>query len=1259
MGQHETTAARRGSLKRKLEPEFEDRKEDAKVLALEPRVHRHVNIRHSAMELPKEVHSNPAITSTSFSMASHQSLPSPCPSVCNYDVFLSFRGEDTRKNFPDHLYSALKRVGIHTFRDEGELPRGEIISTELHNAIHGSKISIVVFSKGYAYSKWCLNELVEIIHCAKIRGQTLLPIFYHVDPSDIRKQTGTFADAFARHEELFKNNMERVIKGWREALTEASYRSGWDIKEVANGYESRVIDQIVKEVSSKLKPAEYLDVAIHPVGVNSRVEEMKALLNLETSDLRIVGVYGMGGIGKTTIAKAVYNQIRDTFEGSSCLFNIKEKSEQFNGLVSLQKQLLFDILKMEKLKIDSVDRGIRLIQERTQGRRVLVVLDDVDDLKQIYALVGQCKWFGFGSRVVITTRNEHLLTQAQVNGKYEVRKLDKFESLQLFSWHAFGMVHPIKDYLDLSVSAVNYAGGLPLALEILGCFLFRRSVIEWKSELEILQKMPHDKIQKILKRSFDSLDRNRKIMFLDIACFFIGAEKEYVITILDGCGFSSISGINILVQRALLRINNRHKLVMHDLIRDMGREIVREESQQYPGRRSRLWFHNDVLSVLHKHTGSEAVEGLILNPLEAVDDEYVSIKASVGKGRILNRFEAGDEEHVMTKLASVRKGHILDSPELKEENLKVEAFEANGFTLHLPVLKIEDLKTEAFANMQNLRLLQINAVHLRGSFEYLSKELRWLCWHVCPLKFLPQNFHLENLVVLDMQCSNLKQIWKENRILNNLKVLNLSYSRNLIKSPDFLQFPHLEVLLLDKCRNLVELHESIKHLKGLVRLSLRECKNIRNLPESISNLASLEILNLSGCLKLDKLPEKLGNLTTLKKMFADRTAIKQLPSSFGLLKNLRAISLFGHEGTSLESWLSCFSSWISSPKFLNPMNLVRASVVGFCCLGKLVLNNCNLSEAKNRIDLGGLSSLQELHLSQNNFCRLPQGIGRLSKLQILRLEYCASLHSISELPANLQILFANGCSSMERLSLSASSQLVGLSLNHCRKLLEIQGLNLESISFIEMYGCHNLPSSFRTNLLQSATQRLFCVPGSEVPNWYSHQRIGSSISFRVPSLSEGEIRMLLICAVCTILEQGNGTKKVNSTPNLQVMIHNKTRHYRHVLVPISFNFFAHTSCNLLFLFQAHVIRNKLKTVDFPEKEMEMISGEEIEVSFIYSSLSAIEVSKCGVHLLLEKPNVIDNNGSMVQYLSYDTAKDDEMFAAADDNEVSFPPEGED
>ena len=105
----------------------------------------------------------------------------------NYDVFLSFRGEDTCKNFTDHLYKALDQARIYTFRDDDELARGKEISTELLNAIQESRISIVVFSKGYASSCWCLDELVQIMHCKKTIGHTVYPIFYHVDPSDVRK----------------------------------------------------------------------------------------------------------------------------------------------------------------------------------------------------------------------------------------------------------------------------------------------------------------------------------------------------------------------------------------------------------------------------------------------------------------------------------------------------------------------------------------------------------------------------------------------------------------------------------------------------------------------------------------------------------------------------------------------------------------------------------------------------------------------------------------------------------------------------------------------------------------------------------------------------------------------------------------------------------------------------------------------------------------------------------------------------------------
>lgn len=156
-------------------------------------------------------------------------------SKSKYEVFLSFRGEDTRKNFTDHLYATLLSAGVNTFRDDDELARGKDISSELLKAIQESKVSLLVFSKGYASSRWCLNELVNIINCKNTIGQIVIPIFYDVDPSHVRNQTGSFAKAFAKHEERFEADTE-MIKSWRTALTEAADLSGWDLQNVADGY---------------------------------------------------------------------------------------------------------------------------------------------------------------------------------------------------------------------------------------------------------------------------------------------------------------------------------------------------------------------------------------------------------------------------------------------------------------------------------------------------------------------------------------------------------------------------------------------------------------------------------------------------------------------------------------------------------------------------------------------------------------------------------------------------------------------------------------------------------------------------------------------------------------------------------------------------------------------------------------------------------------------------------------------------------------
>ncbi|KAK9062764.1 hypothetical protein SSX86_019954 [Deinandra increscens subsp. villosa] len=115
-----------------------------------------------------------------------------------YDVFLSFRGDDTRNNFVDHLYAALVQKGIHTFKDDEMIHRGESISSELMRAIEESRFAVVVFSKNYANSSLCLDELANIMKCRDQGGLKVLPVFYHVDPSDVRKQKRDYATAFQK-----------------------------------------------------------------------------------------------------------------------------------------------------------------------------------------------------------------------------------------------------------------------------------------------------------------------------------------------------------------------------------------------------------------------------------------------------------------------------------------------------------------------------------------------------------------------------------------------------------------------------------------------------------------------------------------------------------------------------------------------------------------------------------------------------------------------------------------------------------------------------------------------------------------------------------------------------------------------------------------------------------------------------------------------------------------------------------------------------
>ncbi|XP_021812646.1 TMV resistance protein N-like [Prunus avium] len=515
---------------------------------------------------------------------------------CRYHVFLSFRGQDTRKTFTDHLYTALVKAGFRTFRDDDEVERGEGIKPELQKAIKHSRTYVIVFSKNYASSKWCLDELVMILERKRLSADhVVLPVFYDVDPSDLRKQKGSLAEAFARHQKTQPSNK---VKEWREALAEVADLAGMVLQNQADGHESKFINKIVQVIGQKLRRRP-LSVPHIMIGMHSRVNKLNLWLQDESDDVGILVIYGMSGIGKTTIAKSVYNSNFGRFEGSSFLENIKEVSQPPNGLVQLQTQLLHDILNGRKMKISSVSEGLTEIEDAISSKRVLLVLDDVDHMDQLDAVFQMKDQFYPGSKIIITTRHARLLRAHQVTKVHKVETLHYKDSLELFSWHAFGQDHPVEGYIEYSQKIVDHCGGLPLALKVLGSSMYLGDSIDvWKSALEKLEANPNGEILNKLRVSYDSLqDDHDRNLFLHIACFFIGKDKDYIVNILNECDFYTIFGIENLIDRCLVIIDGLDKVWMHDQIRGMGREIVRLESKK-PWKRSRVLRHKDSFKIL-------------------------------------------------------------------------------------------------------------------------------------------------------------------------------------------------------------------------------------------------------------------------------------------------------------------------------------------------------------------------------------------------------------------------------------------------------------------------------------------------------------------------------------------------------------------------------------------------------------------------------------------------------------------------------------
>ncbi|KAF8033335.1 hypothetical protein BT93_D2060, partial [Corymbia citriodora subsp. variegata] len=871
-----------------------------------------------------------------------------------YHVFLSFRGTDVRNNFLNHLYTALDLKGIYTYVDSEELRKGEEIEPTLMEAIEKSNIAVIIFSEDYASSSWCLKEVAKIMDCKKERGLRVFSVFYKVEPREVRTPRKKYKEAMIKHESKFGKHSEEV-KRWKEALSNASNLSGWELKD---GDDSEHIQRIVKDIAIDLGRTP-LNVAKHLVGINSRVVKLKSMLNLESGvDVLMVGLWGQGGVGKTTLAKAIYNDIFSKFDGSSFLANVRETSKDCKDLVTLQEKLLSEILlRKQRLVVSSVDAGTNLIRERLRHKKILLILDDVDDLRQLNALAGEGEWFGNGSRIIITTRDKHLLTNLKIHQDhvYEVKALSDNQAYQLLSKHAF-QTHQIKS--DLVDSALSYCKGLPLALEVLGSLLCGTTEEVWESTIMKLSRIPNKTINDVLKLSYEGLDENEKEIFLHIACFFKGRTREYTKKVLDSCDLLTAVGFEILIKRSLIRIESKsHKthefIEMHDLIQLMGTDIVNQKHRDDPRRRSRLWLYDDVVEVLSHDMGDCAIKAI-----------------------------------------------VLELPELTEMFIG----------------------PDAFTKMRRLRLLILHNVHnsFQGPI-CLPNELRWFEWPGCAHQ-IPKFSSPQKLVGLNLSGGNITGVLEQFKDFQNLTCINFSQCELMVHMPDLSCTPNLKELDFGGCKNLEEAHESIAYLDKLQVLKFWGCSKLSVFPNVLNseNLQYLDFNftkferfpdiphKLKGFEELSlvetaikELPESIENLVALKRMSIQYCEnLRQLPSSIYKLQNLEDLDV-----------LYC-PNLIKFPKYEDLADPCMEA--GLPSLHKLELWGCNLSEARFLENLSCFPLLSELYLQENNITILPPSINKRDSLSRLDVSNCHHLQDIPELPPFLTKLFADNCGSLQK-----------------------------------------------------------------------------------------------------------------------------------------------------------------------------------------------------------------------------------------------------
>nr|AXU93546.1 RPP4/RPP5-like protein [Arabidopsis thaliana] len=864
-----------------------------------------------------------------------------------------------------------------------------------------------------------------------------------------------------------------------------------------------MVVKIANDVSNKLFPLPkgFGDL----VGIEDHIEAIKLKLCLESKEARImVGIWGQSGIGKSTIGRALYSQLSIQFHHRAFVTYKSTSGSDVSGMkLSWEKELLSEILGEKDIKIEHFG----VVEQRLKHKKVLILLDDVDNLEFLKTLVGKAEWFGSGSRIIVITQDRQLLKAHEIDLVYEVELPSQGLALTMLCRSAFGKDSPPDDYRELAVEVAELAGNLPLGLSVLGSSLKGRDKDEWVKMMPRLRNDSDDKIEETLRVGYDS---NVKELLEDDV------------------------GLTMLAEKSLLRITPDGHIEMHNLLEKLGREIDLAKSKGNPGKRQFLTNFEDIREVLTEKTGTVTLLGIRLRPKKffttrpsLIDEElfkgmrnlqfldyygdlpqslvYLPLKLRLLKWfncplkSLPSTFKAEYLVKLIMKYSKLEKlwEGTLPLGSLKKMNLRYSTYLKEIPDLSLAI-NLEKLNLFGCKSLVTLPSSIQNAIQLRElycsgvlslegmcNFEYLSvdwssmegtqgivyfpSKLRLLLWNNCPLKRLPYNFKAEYLVDLTMEYSELEKLWDGTQPLGSLKHMILGGSKYLKEIPDLSLAINLEELNLARCVSLVTLPSSIQNAIKLRTLDMSDCKKLESFPTDL-NLESLKCLNLTGC-------PNLRNFPAIKMGWSDLDFLDD-SNEIKVADCLWNKNFFGLD------YLDCLRR--CNPRKFRPELLKYLTLRGNNKLEKLwegvqsleSLVTMDLSECENLTEIPDLSKATNLENLKLNNCKslvtLPTTIGNLQKLVRFEMKECTGLEVLPTDVnlSSLKMLDLSGCSSLRTFPLISKSIKWLYLENTAIEEVPCSIENFTRLTVLLMYCCQRLknisPNIFRLRRLKLA-----------------------------------------------------------------------------------------------------------------------------------------------------------------------------------------------